>query len=157
MILITTRIRSRFKSLSRREKLLVAVASAFIFLITLIFLAEWVWREQARLGVRLPEARSALIRMQVEAAELANLQRLPVPLRHTTDTIAHTARAAAIAHNLKLEVTLVGNLLRAEGTGHMDGVIHWFAALQTEQGLRPQRVVIDLADASVRFEATFEP
>lgn len=150
-------IAARFAALEPRERRLVGIAATVIALAGLITFTEWVWSERARLADSLPQAHSALIRMQDEAAELTRLQRTSVPAPPPIATLAQTASAAASARGLTLEITVAGNVLRAEGSGAINAITEWLATVQADQRLRPVRVVIEADQGVGRVEATLSP
>lgn len=150
-------VRTYLAARSPRERRLLNFAVAVIVIGIVITLSEWVWRERQRLAVQLPEAQRALASMQHDAAELARLERLSPPALLPLATLAQTASAAGTTRGLSLEIEQTGTALRAEGSGSFAAITDWLASLQADQRLRPVRVVMEVRDGQVRFEATLSP
>ena len=152
-------VRQPLAQLAPRERRLVVAALWVIMIAALISLADWVMRERARLADTLPTARSALVQMQDDAAELTRLQRTQPPPALPLATLAQAAQVAGSSRGLEVEVNVVGEQLQAQGQGSVIILTDWLASLHAVQRLRPLALVIESGDddQGARFQVTLSP
>lgn len=140
-----------------RERRLIALATAVVALGAALWLADWSGRERERLARQLPQAQAQLAKMQADAAELAQLARLPAQAPVPLATLAQSAAAAAASRGLALDVTADGNALVVSGSGTFDALVDWLASVHAQQRLRVSRITMQVTDGAVRLDAALTP
>lgn len=140
-----------------RERRLIALAAAVVSIAAAVSVADWSRHERARLAQQLPLTQAQLARMQVDAAELARLARLPVPPPVPIATLARSAGAAAASRGLALDIAADGTGLAVSGSGGFDAVIDWLASVHAQQRLRVSRITMQVVDGGVRLDAVLTP
>ena len=152
-------VRQPLAQLAPRERRLVVAALWVILIAAVISVGDWAMRERTRLADALPAARSALVQMQDDAAELTRLQRTQPPPALPLATLAQAAQVAGSSRGLEVEVNVVGQQLHAQGQGSVITLTDWLASLQAEQRLRALALVIESGDddQGTRFEVTLSP
>jgi len=141
-----------------QERKLLLLGAAVVAVALIFSLAEWTWKEQARLQRRLPEARQQLARMQEEAAELQRLKRSPTVDATPLVTLAQSAEAAARSRGLDVKMQTSPDALEINGGGSFQMVADWLATLQSDHNLRPHHLSMnDNGDGTVSFTALLMP
>lgn len=140
-----------------RERRLIALATAVVAFGAALWLADWSGRERERLAYQLPHAQAQLATMQTDAAELAQLVRLPAPAPVPLATLAQSAAAAAASRGLALDIAADGSGLLVSGSGGFDALVDWLASVHAQQRLRVSRIALQVADGAVRLDAVLTP
>jgi general secretion pathway protein M len=140
-----------------RERRLIALAATVVSIAAVISVAEWSGHERARVAQQLPQSQARLAKMQQDAAELAQLARLPAPTPVPVATLAQSAGAAAASRGLALEIAADGSGLAVSGNGSFDALIDWLASIHAQQRLRVSRITMRVVDDGVELHAVLTP
>ncbi len=140
---------------SPRERRLIGIATLVVAAAAVLMVADWSISERERVRTQLPQARAALAEMQTNSASLQNLANRRAPTWPTPDAAAEIVMASARAHDIALEVESTGTSLTASGRGRLPAVLSLVANLQSDFGLRPNRVTLNSRGEAVTFEIEF--
>ena len=150
-------LKTRLAALNPRERRLVLSAALLIGATLLYLLGEWTFSERNRLDRRLPIAETELTRMQAEAEELAQLQRLTPPPATSLMVRAQAARAAAAARQLNLIIDADRSGLRVTGSAQPGPLLDWLASMQAQQQLQPAEFSLEANGERLTVQGVLTP